>query len=763
MPSEQSMAPPGAGEEGGGGRRRRRRRRRRGGGGEGAAETSGAAAPATQSGGGSAEDDARRPRGRRLVREEAEGPGVALPGTGKTTQRPRVHRKKWKPVAGMVRRRRLSRTEIDELAEYFSRMPEPLLSALYRAMGGQPSRIPDVDRMVQLTVRAIAQGTRLGGLLAQMHQRDRQALAALVQCGGLAHADEFHKELALVLGGREGDWARTMQALSDRGLVFASDAVEDGYYYLVPEPLMDHLVDHLESELQLPTFVHEEVRVVDPRPFSPPLDFSLATLATYFDQRPPRLTQRQEVFKAHKEELDRFFAQVWSPDSDLFSLHYDFLMMHGMIELRGDRVAVNRDVVEEWLNLEPEDQRDLVFRALERRFPLAEWVLWAVFAGKGEWVPEAPLQALYRRWRRGEDWRERYHKGLYHSPRGNDREGFSFTPLVSCGMLELGVWGQQKFYRLTPRAKHLLDPPEDEGFTKFYLTPSYEIMAPAGLAPLLLFRIGEIAELTGCDRANTYKITEISIEQALDKGWRREDLLDFLRDTSQIGLPENVEATLRAWMGQDGDIEFHEVFAITVHRGSVRRFEAARGLKPFIVHRFGPGLYAVDRRRMAELMVELDRAGFHPSKEVRRYPADEAAAETRERLHHLLAEAREQREDPLARAHSADTQPEDLRPVPGSAAAQRVQARKRQEGPPRLSIAEVRAIIERAIGLGMWLEVVYLSVKDQTRKSLVLVPERIALNREGAQVLVATDTATHTRLTYALTQIERARSTEPRG
>ncbi len=712
------------------------------------------------------EDESGRPRrGRRLVRgDEGEGPGVVLPSTGKLPARPRIHRKRWKPVAGVVRRRRMARGELDDLVQYFSRLPDSLLGSLYRAMGGQPSRVPDIERMTQLTVRAIAQGSRLSGLLAQMHQRDRQALAALIQCGGLAHADEFHRELVLVLGGRESDWARTMQMVADRGLVFASESMEDGFYYLVPEPLVDSLIEHLESELSLPTFQHEDIRVPDQRPFCPPLDFSLATLATYLDQRPPRLTQRQEVFKAHKDELDRFFAQIWSPDSELFNLHYDFLMMHGMIELRGDRVAVNRDVVEEWLHLEPEDQRDLVFRALEKRFPMAEWVLWAVQSAKDEWIPEAPLQALYRRWKRGEEWRERFHKGLYTSPRGTERDSYSFTALVACGMLELGLWGQQKFYKLTPRAAKLLDPPEDEGFSQFYLTPSYEIMAPAGLAPILLFRVGELAELTGCDRANTYKITEVTIEQALRKGWRREEVYDFLRENSQIGLPENVENTLRAWMGQEADVEFHEIVALTVHRSAVRRMEGLRQLKPFLLHRFAPGLYAVDRRRIPELVAELQATGFNPAKELRKYPADEDAAEARERLHHLLAEARDQRDDPLARAHSADTQPEDLRPVPGSTAAQGAQRQKRkQEGPSRASPAELRAIIERVIHQGAWLEMVYFSAKDQTRRTLMVAPERITLNREGAQVLVATDVASNTRLTYSLGQIERARSAEPRA
>jgi hypothetical protein len=289
-------------------------------------------------------------------------------------------------------------------------------------------------------------------------------------------------------------------------------------------------------------------------------------------------------------------------------------------------------------------------------------------------------------------------------------------------------------------------------------------MAPAGLAPLLLFRVGELAELTGCDRANTYKITEVTIEQALRKGWRREEIFEFLRESSQIGLPENVEQTLRAWMGHEGDVEFHELVALTAHRSVVRKLEGLRQLKPYLLHRFAPGLYAIDRRRIPELTAELLAAGFNPSKELRRYPADEDAVEARERLNHLLAEAREQRDDPLARAHSADTQPEDLRPVPGShAALGAARQKRRQEGPGRVHPAEVRAIVERAVAQGLWIDMVYVSSKDQSRKTLLVAPEKIALNREGSAVLVATDTASGVRLSYALAQIERARSAEPRA
>ena len=42
-------------------------------------------------------------------------------------------------------------------------------------------------------------------------------------------------------------------------------------------------LEHLGAERELATFQHDEIRVVDQRPFCPPLDFSLATLATVFD------------------------------------------------------------------------------------------------------------------------------------------------------------------------------------------------------------------------------------------------------------------------------------------------------------------------------------------------------------------------------------------------------------------------------------------------------------------------------------------------
>ena len=683
-----------------------------------------------------------------------EGPPVSTPNPNRRTRKRRKRRRRGAAIAGLNRRTRLTRSELDELEAYFNKIDPLLLGNLYRGLGGQPSRVNEHDRMVQLAVRAIAQGKRLGTLLKQFHQKERTALALLIQCGGLAHSEEFLRELHLSLGGGDREWVKVMQALAEKGLVCATVTKEDQFFYLVPEPLVEHLVEHLTEELAVGIFQTEDIRATNARPFCPPMDFSITTLCTYIAQRPPRLTQQQDIFKTNKQEMDEFFAQLWDADSELFHFHIDFLVKHGLVELRGDRLAVNREVVEEWLRMDPEDQRDLIFAGLDSRFTYSEWVMWAIHSGKGEWVPERPLQALYRRWTRGEDWRNRFHKGEFGASRTHERESWSFAPLVNCGMLELGEWGQEKFYRLTPRALAMIEPPEEEEFTQFYLMPSFEIMAPAGISPITLFHVGELAELTSCDRANTYKIAEISIEQALDKGWKRDAVLDFLRNGSQMGLPENVEQTLKSWMGGTCDVEFHDCVLLTVHKSRIRKLEATRELKPFLLHRFVPGLYAIDRTKLPELMALLDEYGLNPGKELHQYPGDPEQVGARERLHDLLGEARAASEDPLARAHAADTQPQDLHPVPGTTnGVGRKRSRKKKETTQRMSTREARQVLDKAVALRQEIDVVYLG-KDGERTKYKLRPQRLALNPKGDQVVVALNAKDELR-TYKVERIER--------
>ena len=73
-----------------------------------------------------------------------------------------------------------------------------------------------------------------------------------------------------------------------------------------------------------------------------------------------------------------------------------------------------------------------------------------------------------------------------------------------------------------------------------------------------------------------------------------------------------------------------------------------------------------------------------------------------------------------------------------------------------------RSVSERAIALKRKIEMLYVT-RDQQRKLVKVEPERIAINHQGQQVLVARDLARNERLSYQVIQIERMAMIEPRS
>ena len=135
--------------------------------------------------------------------------------------------------------------------------------------------------------------------------------------------------------------------------------------------------------------------------------------------------QLPAVFEQH----DRIGTSPGKPENEHVSQLHGDILPRALLTSRPcgpnggaffEESDLTSSIVEEWLQLEPEDQRDLMFRALQKRFPLAEWVLWAISAATIKkdgthdgWVAERPLVAVYRRWKKGEDWRERFKRNAF--------------------------------------------------------------------------------------------------------------------------------------------------------------------------------------------------------------------------------------------------------------------------------------------------------------------------------------------------------------
>jgi hypothetical protein len=269
--------------------------------------------------------------------------------------------------------------------------------------------VSSFERIVQLTVKAMGQESRLRTLVKDLKPNQLNTLITLIQCGGIAHNQEVIQELLSSYGGRERDWVQALIGLGKLGLVARSGTELEQFFYIVPEPLLPLLEHSLQKELTLPTFNHDEIDVEDDRTLQAPFDFSLVSLASYLHQHPARLTQQHDLHKQDREELNTFFSQLWSSENELFDFCLHFLLTHGMLSFKGLELSINPKIIDEWLSMAPADQTSLVLTKLDEDFTLAEWLIWVVDQAKGEWLPAHPLQSLYRRWILGDRWRQRFY------------------------------------------------------------------------------------------------------------------------------------------------------------------------------------------------------------------------------------------------------------------------------------------------------------------------------------------------------------------
>jgi predicted DNA-binding transcriptional regulator YafY len=176
-------------------------------------------------------------------------------------------------------------------------------------------------------------------------------------------------------------------------------------------------------------------------------------------------------------------------------------------------------------------------------------------------------------------------------------------------------------------------------------------------------------------------------------------------------------------------------------------------LKPYLLHRFAPGMYAIDRARRDELEALLQEAGFAPSHETRTYPGTAEAVEARASLHRALAEAREAVQDPMTRTLGTIAA-SLLAPVPGARQDDGGKAAEPDQ-PPMVDATQARVLVDRALTKDAVLEMVYLA-KNGQRIACEVQPQRLAI-KDGSPVLVGLDMNDNERRTYVLDRIERLR------
>ena len=123
------------------------------------------------------------------------------------------------------------------------------------------------------------------------------------------------------------EWQRVLNTLGKKGILARSDMQDDDFFYIIPAPVMNALVETqiMKEEIRLPKHENSQFQGEDDGSFSPPLSFTLVAYATYMDQHPLRLNQGGDIHRSSREDLQTFFKQIWDNEPDLIEFSQSVL------------------------------------------------------------------------------------------------------------------------------------------------------------------------------------------------------------------------------------------------------------------------------------------------------------------------------------------------------------------------------------------------------------------------------------------------------
>ncbi len=516
----------------------------------------------------------------------------------------------------------------EELLQYFrSCPPEILLSYRKKYLDGDTD-LDTGDKIAAGMASIFSDRKQVRAILKKLNSAHHLALIALIQTGGVAGGTWLLQEMVLAHGKSEDTWADVLHDLGRRLLLFGNSHQAPPLFYIIPGPLLRTIAGHFTKRLRLPHAEDEGIRLSKDTNYNFPVGYSLTSLLTYLDQHRARVTQKDEIFKKNLEEALEFFSNLWghTDTEKVMDWHLELLRMLGLTHNHDGHLVPHRDTVARWLEMGPEQRRNLFLECFHQREPLLPWLLQALeSAPENVWVPVEPLNVMYRRRYMGSVFHKRFVRQSYYLPPSgfyNLNPPLEFVQIA--GLVERGLGPDGAMLRLSRTGRDFLTG-EPLGETspgvnvKFLLQPSFEVLAPAGLPLSDLYRLGEMCQFVACDRMNRYLLTAETVLAAMDGGMRRSEVLKFLREGASHGMPQNVDSTVDEWIGNHGEVEFHDALMVTVQPD--KEDELIESLKEAACtyRRMGPGVFAMGRESRVALVERLVENGLNPTAWVREY------------------------------------------------------------------------------------------------------------------------------------------------
>ena len=206
-------------------------------------------------------------------------------------------------------------------------------------------------------------------------------------------------------------------------------------------------------------------------------------------------------------------------------------------------------------------------------------------------------------------------------------------PLHWLGLVDLGYAGQADkdgavlqpvAYRVTEIGVWLLGlgsaPEIPAAESRVVVQPNFQIFALDPISDHVLATLDQFAERISAERAIEYKLTRESVYAAQQKGWTAKRVAEYLEESSDDPLPQNVARTLEEWEDLHRRIVIHRRTALaqTASPEIMDKLLTDRTLAMHLSRRLTPtvALLKLDKNSVTQLERKLQQQSLPPARTI---------------------------------------------------------------------------------------------------------------------------------------------------
>ncbi|WP_054028056.1 helicase-associated domain-containing protein [Bacillus sp. FJAT-28004] len=328
------------------------------------------------------------------------------------------------------------------------------------------------------------------------------------------------------------------------------------------------------------------------------------------------------------------FDMKWS-HSDIYPVQIAFVLeagsAFGLITAVDGALKWNEAKLREWLNLdEAEREHQLMNWCLTLLLPSAggsaHLAASLTIQQTGEWYSNQSVEAWLQENRLFTD------DGMDHNPNRTFSvhswyglwHNLGWMELVDCKQSD----GTALFFRWRSAAPLSAERRERvlETLAVVAVQPNGELIAQPECPFWMRWELELIAERKSDEQVSVYRLEAASISRALEQGRSRTSIQSFLEQASGGDrLPTTVEALLEVWTSRACRVEFAEVALLRCDSVEMADIvENDRSIAPLLIQKLGQLDYIVDKSKISEIRVLLQKAGYPARKMVQTSTDDDA-------------------------------------------------------------------------------------------------------------------------------------------